>query len=271
MFNLTNLPQDSEVTLTGGDFGKRLEVLKKLQLLGISLGNYLAIGTNQNLADEVATCILRNQMFTPPQEQIQKLLYMNEALWHDPEITADAICKIGPPPNWPLSDEGNLRCLTLLYETGDVEKTFFRNWEACVRCFGSDRVLKNPLFKNVKQRKGAKDRQQGFRWQVCELGRIYSGLTVAEVRKHLDTKKVMGIGQEGPLVAFQHPKWVWSMNQGSIPFLDMPDLEVDAHTVPCLSVLRDVEKVWLNYHPIADKPQYFGIGSGSLPESALTL
>lgn len=165
--------------------------------------------------------------FTSPEEQIGRILEINEVVWKNLAITEAAIHALGDPPMCPPSDKNNLYCVNLLFESGDTLNTFRYNWEACRFTLGLLRTWKwNGLLftpKGVKQRDGAIPRKPGLRWQVAELGRQFKDQCVRDVRPQL---KVMGMGQELPLIAALHPKWAVSMDGDNIPFVDAPDLDV---------------------------------------------
>lgn len=180
------------------------------------------------------------ELFTQTWEQVRVLLDINEHIWKDPAITEGAIRALGDPPDCPKSDEHGLFCVCLFYETGDVAKTFERNWQACQFMLGRIRTSKtmNAPFTSecIRQRSGATPRRPGLRWQVVELGRKFFGQSVAEVRRQL---KTMGLGQEGPLVAALHPLWALSLDDSNenptIPRIIMVDLGVarDNHDGEC--------------------------------------
>ena len=79
--------------------GQETEALKALQARKIDAEDFAAIGTNNLLANEVAALILKYRLFTPPAEQIQKILEINEAVWKNLAITAEAVAALGDPPN----------------------------------------------------------------------------------------------------------------------------------------------------------------------------
>jgi len=208
-------------------------------------------------------------LFSPLEEQIQRMLEVNEILWKDRAITEASIRELGDPPlECPASDENGLYCVCLFNETGDVMETFVRNWVACRLVLGLwctwkwDSLLFTP--QGVRQREGAILRNPGLRWQVVELGRQFKGQCVRDVRLRLTT---MGMGQELPFVAALHPKWAVSMNGGNIPYVDAPDLEVAPHgrsefsCAPCLYFNRDNRLVGLDANHVDSLDSLFGSGS----------
>lgn len=210
--------------------GDETQVLLKLQQEGVTPDDYAEIAVNEAMRADIVAAIQKHRLFSPPEEQIGRLLEVNAALWHDPVITAEAIAALGEPPKCPPSDERHLNCLVLLYETGDALTTFRKNWEACVHVLGEGRTWKwdglvlSP--QGVRPREKAKSRKAGLRWAVAELGRAYQRMRVRDVRVALSAEESAGMGQELPLIAALHPRWATSMNGETIPFVDAPDLEV---------------------------------------------
>jgi len=256
-------------TLTEGlPNGKGQQVLRKLQTREVDIDDYCAIGTNDALLDDIVAAILKHRLFATPEEQIKRLLEINEVLWKDIAITEAAIRALGDPPECPPSDENGLYCVCLFFEVGDAVKTFERNWQPCVQVHGQDGTWKwdGVLFtpKGVKQRDGVMLRRPGLRWQVAELGRQFKGKSVSNVRPQL---KVMGMGQELPFVAALHPKWAVSMNGDGIPYVDAPDLEVapsaggEFSDAPYLDFYRDDRLVDLRARRIEYSSSYYGSGS----------
>lgn len=259
-------------TLTGNfEIGDLNNTLSHLQGDGVDGDDFAAIGKNQTLRADIVAVILKHRLFATPAEQIQRLLEINEAVWKDPGITPEAIRAIGDPPDCPPSDESGLYCVCLFFETGNAVRTFARNWDACVHVHGQDGVWKwNSLLftsKGVRQRKGAIARPIGLRWQVAELGRQFKGQCVQDVRPQLDKSKVMGMGQELPLIATLHRKWAVSMNGGTIPFVDAPDLDVapcadgEFYYAPYLDFFRGNRQVDLDANHIGYPYPNFGSGS----------
>ena len=250
--------------------GQETEALKALQARKIDAEDFAAIGTNNLLANEVAALILKYRLFTPPAEQIQKILEINEAVWKNLAITAEAVAALGDPPNCPPSDDQHLYGICLFYETGDPVKTFQLNWEACIHVHQPEGVLKwdGLVFtpQGVRQRDTAKPRPIGLRWQVCELGRQFQGQSVRKVLPQLDQCQKIGMGQELPLVATLHPKWAKSINGQDIPFVDAPDLEVAPHGrgdffgAPSLSFLSDIRQVDLHATSVGHRSGRYGSG-----------
>lgn len=248
--------------------GKGQQVLRKLQTRDVDVGDYCAIGTNDALLDDIVAAILKHRLFTPLEEQIKRILEINEQTWKDKAITEAAIREIGDPPDCPVSDENGLYCACLLSETGDAVQTFERNWQACVHVHGQDGTWKwdGLLFtpKGVKQRDNTLPRRPGLRWQIAELGRKFNGQCVRDVRPQL---KVMGMGQELPLIAALHPKWAVSMNGENIPYVDAPDLEVAPYAeggfscAPYLLFRRGHRQVRLDADHVDDSSSGFGSGS----------
>ncbi|MEK7139072.1 MAG: hypothetical protein AAB817_00030 [Patescibacteria group bacterium] len=260
-------------TLTGDlRRGDETQVLVALQGDGVQPEDYAAIGKNNALRSDVVAAIIKHRLLTPPEEQAKKFLELNAALWRDPAITAEVIAALGVPPTCPVSDESGLYCVALFYDTGDAVETFRRNWEACIQSHGQDGTWKwgGLLFtpEGVRPRANAKPRSRGLRWQVCELGRAYQKQSVESVRPQLDRGQIMGMGQEGPMLAALHPKWVTSMDGGVIPYMDMPDLEVspggggDFVDAPYLGFVRGDRRVYLDADGVREADP--GCGSGSL-------
>ena len=256
-----------------------------IQILeGFDAGRVLAL-INRLGGRDAAEAILRNEdgvrierpvpvleMFAPPADQIARLLEVNEVGWKDCGITEKAIRELGDPPACPPSDDSRLNCVVLLAETGDALVTFIRNWLACRLVHGLrrtwqwDGLVMTP--EGVRPRAEAKPRNPGLRWAVAELGRAHKGRCVRDVRPDLDSKKVMGIGQEAPMIAALHPLWAVSMDGDKFPFLDVPDMEVAPDGrggfsyAPCMSFGRDDGQVGLFAKSVEDDDP--GYGSGSL-------
>jgi hypothetical protein len=251
--------------------GQAQQVLRKLQERGVTVDDYVAIKDSDALLADVVAAIQKHRLFTPPEEQVKRLLEINERLWHDPAITAEAIAALGNPPTAPSSDEHHLRCVVLLYETGDALTTFQRNWEACVHVFGESKAWKwgglvmTP--KGVRPRQNAKPRPAGLRWVVAELGRAYQGMCVRDARVAQSAEESVGMGQELPLIAALHPRWATSMNGETIPFVEAPDLEVaprgkgEFGYAPCLSFDRDYGGVSLHAGGVGSPNRIYGSGS----------
>jgi len=252
--------------------GDETQVLLKLQQDGVTPDDYAAIAESKAMRADVVAAIQRHRLFSSPEEQMKRLLEINERAWKDPAVTAETIAALGDPPIPPVSDEHHLNCLVLLYETGDALQTFERNWAACVHVFGESRTWKwDGLVmtqKGVRPREKAKPRKAGLRWAVAELGRAYQGTAVRDVRSDLGTKNIVGMGQELPLIAALHPRWATSMNGETIPFVDAPDLEIAPdgegkfYYAPGLDVSHERGKVNLYAYDV-DHP-YRACGSGSL-------
>ncbi len=224
-------------SLTGDiPLGKLYQMLLRLQGHGITIEQLTAIGNERDLALQVSDVLKFKGMFTSPLDQRETFLRLNREVWHDPLITREAIDALGEVPDCPIVSTGcYLFCLTLVFETGSTSETFRRNWQACQHIhdgnilfgrhqatsrldwlhFGASQV--RPSF-NARARKG------GFRWIVCELGRLYQNHSAVEVRAELLAKKRWGVGSELPLIAALHPKWVQAMDGENVPFLAAPDL-----------------------------------------------
>lgn len=220
--------------------------------------NNVTISTNSN-------------MFSSLEEQIAKLLKINEQVWKDLAITEEAIRKLGYPPECSVSNDNGLYCTTLFYETGDVVKTFERNWQACIFAHhaGLSEKAGHLIFsdKGVRQRQGARPRSKGLRWDICELGRQFQGERVKDVYLKLDQHKLMGIGQELPFIAAMHPRWAIAMNGKEIPRVDAPDLVVspyaggDFYEAPRLYFICDFGWLNLGSDDVRDRRSMFGSGS----------
>lgn len=246
------------------------EVLKKLQAREVEVEDYAAIATNGALLDDVVSAIIKHRLFTSPEEQVSRLLKINEQVWKDSTITEAAIRDLGDPPSCPASDDSGLFCVMLFSETGDAVRTFERNWLACQYVHGENTWKWDGLRltpQGVRARANAQPRLKGIRWQVCELGREFKNQRVQNVRLKLDSARRMGIGQELPAVAAMHPKWAVSMNGDTIPFVDAPDLEVVSDAggqfgyAPCLSFDRDYGRVKLSAERVGGRSVRFGSGS----------
>ncbi|MFZ5364131.1 MAG: hypothetical protein ACOZAG_01470 [Patescibacteria group bacterium] len=252
--------------------GDETQVLLKLQQDGVTPDDYAEIAVNEAMRAEVVAAIQKHRMFTPPEEQVKNLLRLNGLLWCDPAITTETLAALGLPPKCPPSDEHHLYAVVLLYETGDALQTLERNWQACVAVHGEERTWKwdGLVFspKGVRPREGAKPRQPGLRWVVAELGRAYQGMRVRDARVALSAEESAGMGQELPLIAALHPRWATSMNGGTIPFVDAPDLEVaprgegEFNCAPCLFFSRGGGRVRLGAGDVGDP--LLRCGSGSL-------
>ena len=251
--------------------GDETQVLLRLQNDGVLPDDYVAISTNDALRGDIVAAILKHRLFATPEEQIRRLLEINEQVWKDASITEVAIHAIGDAPEAPASDEAGIYCVALLAETGDAVKTFERNWAACVHVHGVDKTWKwdGLLFtpQGVKSRADAKPRPVGLRWAIAELGRAYQNQAVEQARPALDAKSVMGMGRELPLIGALHPKWATAMNGAKIPFVDAPDLAVaasgrgDFGYAPCLGFGRDNGEVDLVALQVAYPYPSFGSGS----------
>lgn len=252
--------------------GDETQVLLKLQRDGIMPDDYAAIATNPDLRNDVVVAILEHCMFASAEQQIKSLLKINKHVWKDPAITEKTICKLGNPPNCPVSSDNGLYCVTLFYETGDPIKTFKRNWQACEFIYGKERVRTDKYLmfikKVIRQRQGAESRPSGFRWNICELGRQFKGKYGGDVRSKLDQQKLMGIGQELPFIAAMHPRWAFAINHKKIPCVDAPDLEIfpdddNGHFfIPYLEPDYIGNKLFMGDHfANGDHPRF---GSGSL-------
>lgn len=260
-------------TLTGDlRKGEETNFWFQLQRRGIKPDDIAARSSDDPMFDEVAFAILKRGLFTLPEEQVKRLLEINEQVWKDPGITKAAIRAAGDPPECPPSDEHGLYCVTLFHETGDALTTFMRNWAACVFVHGEYNTFKwdGLVFtpKGVKPRAGAKPRPAGLRWALAELGRLYKGTCVRDVWHDLDAKSVMGVGQELPAIAALHPRWATSTNGRTIPFVEAPDLEVAPNpgwsgfdSAPCLDLPSRDDMVYLSYYDVEESDPRRGSGS----------
>jgi hypothetical protein len=215
----------------------------KLQEFGVELED---VSGNNEALDAAATALMMRRLFATPEEQIARLLEINEAVWKDEGVTRDAISALGNPPPFPDSDDRHLWCAVLLHETGDVFRTFQRNWQACVYVHGEHATKKDNLLvacTHVRNAKDAVPRKPGLRWELCELGRTFRYSTrnfprnrdaegpffsceERDPRAGFDGQKRRCVGQEGPLIAALHPRWAKAMNGTTIPFLEFLDLEL---------------------------------------------
>lgn len=251
--------------------GQAQQVLRKLQENGVTVDDYVAIKDSGALLADIVATIQKHRLFSPPEEQVKRLLEVNAALWRDPTITAEAIAALGSPPIAPASDDSHLYAVALLYETGDALRTFERNWAACVHVHGEERTWKwyslVMTSKGAHPREKAKSRPAGLRWAVAELGRAYQGMCVRDARVVQGSTELMGMGQELPLIAALHPRWATSMNGETIPFVDAPDLEVAPDGegkfdyAPCLDFGRGDGEVELNAHGVGYPRRNYGSGS----------
>ena len=253
--------------------GNETQVLLKLQGDGVMPEDYSAIATNDTLRAEIVAAILKYRLFATPEQQIETLLRINEAVWKDRSINMKAPRRLGDAPVCPPSDEQNLNCIVLLRETGDAVRTFEDNWKALRHVHGENGswVWGGIVFiaDGVKLRVGAIARPKGLRWAIAELGRERQNQKVADVRPDLDQKKIMGMGQELPLIGALHPKWARAMNGEDIPFVDAPDLEVRPSAVahesfsnaPSLDFSRATGEVELSANDVGARPPLSGSGS----------
>ena len=255
--------------------GDETQGLLKLQQKGVTPDDYAAIAVNETMRADVVAAIQKHRLFSSPEEQVKHLLEINESLWHDPAITAEAIAALGNPPTAPSSDEHHLYAVILLYETGDALTTFQKNWEACVHVHGESRTWKWDSLvmtpKGVRPREKVKPRRPGLRWAVAELGRAYQGITVRDARVAQSAEESAGMGQELPLIAALHPRWATSLNGKTIPFVDAPDLEIAPdgegkfYCAPCLHFDRDrglgLGRVGLGACNVGNPNRGFGSGS----------
>jgi len=250
--------------------GQETQSYLELQKRSVTVEDFAAIGTDSALADDVFAAILKHRMFTPSAEQIRRILEINEAVWKNLAITEQAIAALGDPPVCPSCDEQHLYCVGLFNETGDAVKTLELNWQACVHVHTPkgtwkwDGLVFTP--QGVRQRKGAKPRPVGLRWQVCELGRRFYRQAVVNVRPQLDQSQIMGMGQELPFLAALHPRWAVSMNGEDKPFVDAPDLEVAPDgrgkfsVAPYLNFVSDFRQVYLYAGGVRRPYGHYGSG-----------
>ena len=251
--------------------GDETQSLLRLQQDGVSADDFVAIAWNDAMRADIVAAIIKHRLFTRPEDQIQLLLEINEAVWKDTSITEAVIRALGDPPDCPASNENGLFCINLFRETGNAVKTFSDNWDACVHVHGTDGTWKwNGLLftkEGVQQRENVIIRPVGLRWQVAELGRQFQKQCVENVRPQLDKSKTMGMGQELPFVAALHPKWAVSTNGDTIPFVDAPDMEVAPSAsggfscAPCLDFGRGARQVCLHAGRIGGADPNFGSGS----------
>lgn len=257
-------------TISKLEFGDLQNTLAQLNASGVRSDDVAAIGKNEALRADIVAAVMKHRLFTAPEEQIKRLLTINEQ-WKDVAITETAIRELGDPPSSPSSDDEHLYCVALVADTGDALTTLQRNWAACVQMLGQeatwkwDHLVLTP--KGVQPRPGRKPRAQGLRWVVAELGRTYRGRKVKDARPALDKEQLMGMGEELPLIAALHPRWAVSMNGDNIPFVDAPDLEVAPQAdggfdyAPCLSFDQDYGRVGLDAKYVEDDYSYDGSGS----------
>ncbi|MFA6042071.1 MAG: hypothetical protein WCV85_02050 [Patescibacteria group bacterium] len=223
--------KNDKPTLTSGiPRGVETQTLLALQKQGVSIADYAAIGTNFALRVEIVATLMKHRLFATPEEQMTSLLRINEQVWKDPTITMAAMKAIGDPPPCPMLDEIHLYCVVLLSETGDPIRTFARNWAACEfvhsgNTWKYDGLVFTPQIVRVREK--AIPRPVGLRWAIAELGRTYLyDDKIPDVLAELDRTQTMVMGQELPLIAALHPKWVTQMNTTDIPPVFAPDLEV---------------------------------------------
>ncbi|MBI4281778.1 hypothetical protein HY625_03065 [Candidatus Uhrbacteria bacterium] len=212
-------------------------------------------------------------IFTTPEEQIRRLLDINEDVWKDRSVTEEAIRALGGPPTCPPSDDRHLFCVTLLCETGDPVRTFEENYKALVlvherRVWKWDGIVFTP--EGVRLRAGAIPRPKGLRWAIAELGRQCQNQKVVDVRLALDHAEVMGIGQELSAFGAMHPLWATAMDGDTIPFVDAPDMEVRAFahlgysfkSAPCLLFNRSIGEVELGFSEVGVESHVSHFGPG---------
>lgn len=250
---------DKPKTLTGDlARGDETQVLLTLQQAGVTPEEYAAIGKDPDAQRDIVEVLMRHRLFTSPKDQINRLLDINAAVWHDPDITQTSIIDSlrmaqnhndvdyrfnrrhndheVAAPEWPASHGNGLYAVTLVYDTGDVRDTFIRNLQAFAFAkTGGDkallekamRVIHSELqyFRDIRLCRTAIPRMRGARWVVCELGRTLLNFSAEIARQILHQCKLMGIGPELPLIAAMHPKWALAMNGKDIPFLIGSDLE----------------------------------------------
>lgn len=264
----------TSLTLTEGlPNGKGQQVLRELQSRGIDVGDYCAISTDEALAKDIAAVFFKHRLFTKPEAQIKRLLWLNENVWKSPLITKDLLRELGEPPVCPSSNADSLFCICLFFEFGNALTTFSRNWDACEFVFGTETTRKQVRMRfcevGVRFRKKAIPRPVGLRWQIVELGRKYCGQTPESVRAELDRSKVMGIGQELPLIAAMHPKWAQYMHDcsraeiGRLPGIIATDLVISDtsgkfNDVP---ILRNGQFLELWSMPVNETYDRMGCGS----------
>ncbi|MDO8505149.1 MAG: hypothetical protein Q7S48_01020 [bacterium] len=117
---------------------------------------------------KLETALRKGHIFSSPRfSQIDHMLLINEEIWKDRTITAEAIRELGDPPECPAVEEDSIPCITLLSETGNAVETLTRNWAACRFIHGvihTEKVSGLMLTgKYVRQRKGAEVRRKGLR------------------------------------------------------------------------------------------------------------
>ncbi len=211
--------------LTGGE---DQETKKALQLAGVTADDWAAIAYDREMRDEVVNAIIRHRLFSTPEEQIERILEINSAVWMDDAITESAIRRIGPPPNVTGAPRNLLRGVILLYETGDPRTTLLLNWYAFQHVYSGRATLARDLFAYsgiIQVRQNAIVRPAGFRWSAITLG-WKAVLDLENATKIFDSSQIMGIGQELPLIAALHPRWARFMGSDEIPFIVASDIEI---------------------------------------------
>ena len=173
-------------------------------------------------------------MFTPPAQQIELMLAIGEQVWNDRTITRERIRALGDPPQCPPSDQDHLHCVVLLCNRIEARDTLADNERAADFVLqGGGHCLGRGFVKGYqleRLREGANSRPPGFRWAICELGRLhrYSEKypTPRQMFAHFTRQGVMGIGPELPGIVAMHPYWCLSTNMMDRPGVIATDLEV---------------------------------------------
>jgi hypothetical protein len=240
---MTRLNKEGTVRqgLNDVSIGEMTNIHRHLSTLGLSREQYIALGDKDEvLRQSVAGMIRWMTLFSSPEEQITRILKLNDNVWHDPDINREEIKKIGPPPFCPapIFTEKEMRfyCLFLFYEfkykgkgqtKTDPIKTFWRYWDAMgyvfgdnILAFGDDRYDndKGEIVRDKKRRlltfaEGSMDnRDSGLSWRLVEFYRFIEARDPGEARKQVFEIShdlcPRGLGHEILAIPVMHPKWM---------------------------------------------------------------
>lgn len=234
----------------------------------ISPADIAAIGTDSKLCEAVATCIKARRMFSSPAEQMERLLQLNESVWHDRSLNLTALARLGGPPDCPVADEKSLPCVVLLFEAQTWFHTLKRNWEACCFVHGADKVFTDPdivfTLQGFQQRPGAQPRPRGLRWAIVDLGRRHQKISVDAAQAQISLNGWVELGQELPLLAALHPRWASLLDGVALPALYAPDIEIapkgKGDFTHCLTL--DFQDKGTQFLALDRQEVFSGIGAG---------
>lgn len=205
------------------------EMLKTLRAFGVRQDDLMVTTKDATLIEGVAEAFKKWRFLSEPEEVIKTFLEVNERVWKDPNVTAEAIERLGPPPVVPVSDECGLYAPVLLRDTGNFQETLSQNLDAFRYVFGED---VSDLYdidwtdkEVVRLSPKARPRSAGLRWEIVELGRGTWGSYPPHIQDVFAQQGITGIGQEIPLIAAEHKRWAKTLGAQKQPCLAAIDLE----------------------------------------------